>query len=466
MSRRMSNMSVFTRPSIVFAIVFGCFAVLIPRIFWPIARNTFGLNPPTRDDETNFRRPPVREGISEGDQVEYIHGSPPHMRGPHPGMRVHADKSDSSSKSLITFALPMYAIGISIYLIYTVCKVVSKRNVNKEKDYLNEKYKNIRWDPDSKQFQNNDDEDATGLYTGLDPEYIEYLKQKKKKKNEAEQFMTTEQKQMHQTLADMKSSLTFISSKLMTKQSKGALDDNEITQLQSRLEATESQMCQVLNALQAASEKVGQFTNNSAALNQNPPLIVKPTSAKTNLNATRNKASIKKKSYNRHVEETKTDESDTSESTDDDRDFNNENSLYHASNNLNINNKQSHYDTSESLSSDDENEEEQPHRLTDQDDDPTDLMELGCMETNYDQHPSIVNDYELKKNTSNKKIPYENVSNNRGSRNPTVHLWNNRNNNSNSQSLSASTSDSSSDDNEKHQQSYHEETFLKNRRKH
>ena len=32
-------MSLFTRPSVVFAIVFGCFAVLIPRIFLPLFRS-------------------------------------------------------------------------------------------------------------------------------------------------------------------------------------------------------------------------------------------------------------------------------------------------------------------------------------------------------------------------------------------------------------------------------------------
>ncbi|CAF0737370.1 unnamed protein product [Didymodactylos carnosus] len=466
-------MSVLTRPSVVFAIVFGCFAVLIPRILWPIIRNTFGLNPPVKDDEINFHRPPARERISEGEQIEYIHliyfeGSPPHMRGLHPRMREHAEKSENSSKSLITFVLPIYAVGISIYLIYTVCKVISKRSTNKEKNCLKE-YKNTCWDSDIKQFHTND-EHATGLYTDMDPEYAQYLKKKKKKRNETEKFMTAEQKQMHQTLADMKNSLTFISSKLMTKQKTGSLDGDEITQLQSRLEATESQMCQVLNVLQTASDRVGQLTNNSATtVNQNQPPMAQSALAKTKLNSTLNKASKKKLPHIEDIEDEESDESDTSETTDDDRDFNNEEESDQAPNSLNVNDKPSHYDTSESLSSDDEYEHNQSRHLTDQEDDPTDLMELGYMETNYDQHPSTVNDYKLKKNTTNRlnhKISVGSGSNNSTSKNQTTHLWNNRKSNSNSQSFSDSTSGTNSDDNKTYQNSYNHQTILKHRRKH
>lgn len=32
-------MSLLTRPSVIFAIVFGCFAVLVPRIFLPLIRS-------------------------------------------------------------------------------------------------------------------------------------------------------------------------------------------------------------------------------------------------------------------------------------------------------------------------------------------------------------------------------------------------------------------------------------------
>ena len=82
------------------------------------------------------------------------------------------------------------------------------------------------------------------ILLGLDPEYIEYLKSKKQKALDAEQAMTDEQKQskiivdeysmvwrkiilclflVHYALEEMKKSLSFISSKLVTKESRGNL---------------------------------------------------------------------------------------------------------------------------------------------------------------------------------------------------------------------------------------------------
>jgi hypothetical protein len=43
-------MSLLTRPGVVFAIVFGCFAVLIPRIFLPLFRSKPPVPSPNFDD--------------------------------------------------------------------------------------------------------------------------------------------------------------------------------------------------------------------------------------------------------------------------------------------------------------------------------------------------------------------------------------------------------------------------------
>jgi hypothetical protein len=61
-----------------------------------------------------------------------IQGTPPHMRGAHPSMRMHHPGANSrqqgaadhtSSKSIVTLALPMYTVGIGVFFIYTCCKV-------------------------------------------------------------------------------------------------------------------------------------------------------------------------------------------------------------------------------------------------------------------------------------------------------------------------------------------------------
>jgi len=47
-------MSLLTRPSVVFAIVFGCFAVLIPRIFLPLFRSKPSVPSPNFDDRKAY----------------------------------------------------------------------------------------------------------------------------------------------------------------------------------------------------------------------------------------------------------------------------------------------------------------------------------------------------------------------------------------------------------------------------
>ncbi len=158
-------MSILSRPTVVFAIVFACFAVLIPRIFLPLFRTKPSAPSNQFDDRklffkknalnqlfvyTDFRRPhPPMAHSDNGDQVQHIpvrfnsylktfsysislQGSPPHMRGAHPHMRMHHPGANarqqptpesSSSKSIVTLALPMYTVGIGIFFIYTCCKV-------------------------------------------------------------------------------------------------------------------------------------------------------------------------------------------------------------------------------------------------------------------------------------------------------------------------------------------------------
>ena len=136
---------------------------------------------------------------------------------------------------------------------------------------------------------------------GLDPDYVEFLKLKKQKAVEAQSAMSEEQMQsrflsfchdrssvnptlffsVHHALEEMKKSLSFISSKLVTKESRGNLgqslelsminrlpsfwiDGTEINHLQDRLASTEAQMCKILTALDAASDKVNKLTKKPA----------------------------------------------------------------------------------------------------------------------------------------------------------------------------------------------------------
>ncbi|CAF1326549.1 unnamed protein product [Adineta steineri] len=271
-------MSLLTRPSVVFAIVFGCFAVLVPRVFIPLFRSK--PSTPANQVDDHFRRPPMIMSRNENsDPVEHVQGTPPHMRGAHPSMRMHHPGANNrpqgstehgSTKSIVTLALPMYTVGIGIFFIYTCCKYWSKKNPDENKL----KTADMRWDSEKKRLaydildkdseaEEEEDGKKQDLYSSLDPDYVEYLKTKKRKALEAERAMTEEQKQMHYALEEMKKSLSFISSKLVTKESRGNLNGNEIIQLQERLMTTEAQMCKILGALDAASDKVTEINQKT-----------------------------------------------------------------------------------------------------------------------------------------------------------------------------------------------------------
>jgi hypothetical protein len=58
-----------------------------------------------------------------------MRGANPNMRMHHPGAnnRQQSTSDHSSSKSIVTLALPMYTVGIGIFFIYTCCKVCTKK---------------------------------------------------------------------------------------------------------------------------------------------------------------------------------------------------------------------------------------------------------------------------------------------------------------------------------------------------
>lgn len=75
---------------------------------------------------------------------------------------------------------------------------------------------------------------------------------------------------MHNTLDEMKHSLSFISSKLGANKTSNNLTNNEISQLQDRLASTEAQMYKILHALDAASNKMHEITKNTRETLEQP----------------------------------------------------------------------------------------------------------------------------------------------------------------------------------------------------
>jgi hypothetical protein len=57
-----------------------------------------------------------------------MHGAHPNIRMHHPGVnsREQSLTDQSISKPVVTFALPMYTVGIAVFFIYTCFKVCSE----------------------------------------------------------------------------------------------------------------------------------------------------------------------------------------------------------------------------------------------------------------------------------------------------------------------------------------------------
>ncbi len=67
-----------------------------------------------------------------------MHAAQSNMRMHHPDVNIGQQLStdQNSSKSAITFALPMYTVGIAVFFIYTCFKVCQKNLILFNKSYI------------------------------------------------------------------------------------------------------------------------------------------------------------------------------------------------------------------------------------------------------------------------------------------------------------------------------------------
>ncbi|XP_050410446.1 resistance to inhibitors of cholinesterase protein 3 isoform X1 [Patella vulgata] len=208
----------------VLAIIVGCFAILYPRFMHPIVLRAFGMHKTHESGEETPLYPPHKMG---GDPRARANARPEgrqHMRpGPPPGLRASVDMEreraqQGGGRGMMGVVLPMYAVGIVLYLIYTLVKVFNKRSEeesgseNALADYLQKETPTF---------------DATNPHD-CNASMEEFMK--RQKNNELE--------------------------KLLVKADDKNITSVEMKALQKRLEETEAQMSSILRAMQAVSTKV------------------------------------------------------------------------------------------------------------------------------------------------------------------------------------------------------------------
>jgi hypothetical protein len=313
--RSNNGLSVFTKPWFVLAVVVVCFAILTPKIFLPIFKQLLGFG--AKENSENFnnvdRIPPrMRQGPSPADSN---HPKPQFGR---PGPMPHTtQQSASSSKSFLNFLLPIYAVGIGLYMIYTLFKVFQKdekKNENEEEsDYEpsqtnTAKFKqrnfqpNVNWDASDGRFkfapngyhfprseESEDELNDYEAYRNLDPDYVSYLKKlrREKRKQASQQKLNSKSIEspnlvdlgkadeipltpnigltsitntnvlMNDTLERMKHTLNKINSQLSSFEKKGKpLDDPELDMLRLQFSQTEQQMSKIINIMNKFSTTI------------------------------------------------------------------------------------------------------------------------------------------------------------------------------------------------------------------
>lgn len=152
------------------AIILGCFIFLYPKLLHPVLVTLLGFNAKVEDSRTDdFVPPPLREKM--------VHNMPAHkadipehvkkMRhGPHPGLRAaaaeQAKQTKGSGRGMMGVILPMYAVGIVIYLIYTLYKVFGK-NDKKRRDSTSPIKQQAKVSSNSDSHHSDDDEDEMDI---------------------------------------------------------------------------------------------------------------------------------------------------------------------------------------------------------------------------------------------------------------------------------------------------------------
>ncbi|XP_059169096.1 resistance to inhibitors of cholinesterase protein 3-like [Physella acuta] len=159
-----------------------------------------------------------------------------HIRpGPHPGMRAAAEMQrqqaqQGSGRGMMGVVLPMYAIGIVLYLVYTLIKVFNKSK--------NNSWSRIGGGYDRE--EQNSSVDRMGFPTSLDGS------------GDVRNFLND-----HQQRKELEDLLTRVDEKNVST--------DEMRALQKRLEETEAQMTRILQAMQSVQKNVDKISTYDGA---------------------------------------------------------------------------------------------------------------------------------------------------------------------------------------------------------
>ncbi|WKY04574.1 hypothetical protein Q1695_005520 [Nippostrongylus brasiliensis] len=118
--------SIFTgwKLGLVVGVIVVCFAMLYPTIIHPMLMSLIGRTPPP--PPVTPSRPPVHPGMGGGGGRP---GGPGGRHDVHPAMRMAQQQAEtqSSGRGMFTWMLPLYTVGVVVFLLYTLFKSKGKK---------------------------------------------------------------------------------------------------------------------------------------------------------------------------------------------------------------------------------------------------------------------------------------------------------------------------------------------------
>ncbi|KAH8851618.1 Resistance to inhibitors of cholinesterase protein isoform 1 [Schistosoma japonicum] len=244
-------MSVRVQTYLVLGVIVACFSILYPKIFHPMLLHLLGFaNTRNKEEHTrlenlrlNSHHPPKQIRTSEG-IVQQDHGK----RG-----------------GIMSMVLPIYAVGIVLYLLYTLSKIFSskrRRNTDKKEEFLRQYYRDFHYDADKGKFRmghdsSDDDEDETDTFgnsSSLD--FLSSRRLTEDSKSKPFEWGSVFKDSSHQDIYRSARSLPKDLGKLLMRMERQDLDSEELSRLRVRLEQTEQEMTRILRAMQSAEDAI------------------------------------------------------------------------------------------------------------------------------------------------------------------------------------------------------------------
>ncbi|CAD6194532.1 unnamed protein product [Caenorhabditis auriculariae] len=137
---------------LVIGVIVVCFAMLYPALFHPMLMGLMGSK--QQQPTTSQARPPIHPAMGGGGAGGGRHPGPGVRPDVHPAMRMaHAQtETQSGGRGMFTWMLPLYTVGVVVFLLYTLFK--SKKNKKKKRRY------------DESSEEEDDESDVNDVYNG------------------------------------------------------------------------------------------------------------------------------------------------------------------------------------------------------------------------------------------------------------------------------------------------------------